>query len=94
MFRSPPFFIYINDLPHAVQNSAVFMNADDTSLCYQTSNINDLNEAINNDLMKLNTWLKSNKLSLNVAKTNCMLIITEQQQQQQHSYTLKIEMKI
>ena len=72
------FLIYRNNLPHAIQNSAVCIYADDTRLCYQTSNINDLNEAIDNDLMKLDTWLKSNKLSLNVAKTNCMIIATKQ----------------
>ena len=44
------FLIYINDLPQAVQNSAVSMYADDTSLCYQSSDINALNEAINKDL--------------------------------------------
>ena len=76
------FLIYINDLPHAIQNSAVSMYADDTSLCYQISDINNLNNAINNDLMQLDTWLKGNKLSLNVAKTNCMLISTKQK----HSY--------
>ena len=48
--------IYINDLLHANQNSAVTMYADDTSLCYQTSDINNLNNAINSDLMQLDTW--------------------------------------
>ena len=76
------FPIYINDLPQASQNSAVSMYADNTSLCYQTSDVNNLKDAINNDLMQLDTWLKGNKLSLNVAKTNCMLIVTKQK----HSY--------
>ena len=76
------FLIHISDLPHAVQNSAVSMCADDTSLCYHTSDINNLNEAISNDLIQLDTWLKGNKLSLNVAKTNCMLMATKQS----HSY--------
>ena len=49
------FLIYINDLPQAVQNSAVSMYADDTSLCYQSSDINVLNEAINNDLKQLDS---------------------------------------
>ena len=44
------FLIHINDLPQAVQNSTVSMYVDDTSLCYQSSDINELNEAINNDL--------------------------------------------
>ena len=77
-----PSFLNINDWPHAVQNSAVSIYADITSLCYQTSNIDYFNEAINNDLMQLETWHKDNKLSLNVAKTNFMLIATKQK----HSY--------
>ena len=72
------FFIYINDLPHAIQNTAVSMYADDMSLCYQALDIKNLNNAINNDLMQLDSWLKGNRLSLNVAKTNCMLIATKQ----------------
>ena len=40
--------------------------------------MNNLNNAINNDLMQLDTGLKGNKLSLNVAKMNGMLIATKQ----------------
>ena len=56
----------------------ISMYADDTSLCYQSSGINELNEAINNDLKQLDIWLQGNKLSLNVAKTNSMLVSTKQ----------------
>ena len=72
------FLIYINDLPQAVQNSTVSMYADDTSLCYQVSDINELNEAININLKLLDIWLQGNKLSLNVAKTNSMFVSTKQ----------------
>ena len=57
-----------------MQTTAVSMYGDDTSLCYQSSDINELNEAIDNDLKQLDIWLQSNKLSLNVAKTNSMLV--------------------
>ena len=60
------FLIYINDLPQAVQDSTVSMYANDTSLCYQSSDITWLNETINSDLKQLDTWLQGNKLSLNV----------------------------
>ena len=72
------FLIYINDLPQAVQASTVSMYADDTSLCHQSSDMTQLNEAINSDLKQLTTWLQGNKLSLNVAKTHSMLISTKQ----------------
>ena len=70
--------VYINDLPQAVLDSNVSMYADDTSLCYQSHDLTRLNEAINSDLRKLDTWLQGNKLSLNVAKTHSMLISTKQ----------------
>ena len=88
------FLIYINDLPHAVQNSVVFMYADDTSLCYQASDIETLNEAIKNNLMQLETWLKGNKLSLNVAKTNSMLISTKQKHKILKSRDEDLKLKI
>ena len=47
------FIIYINDLHQAVLDSTVSMSADDTSLCYQSFDINKLNEVIDNDLEKL-----------------------------------------
>ena len=72
------FLVYINDLPQAVLDSNVSMYADDTSLCYQSHDMTRLNEAINSDLAKLDTWLQGNKLSLNVAKTHSMLISSKQ----------------
>ena len=53
------------------------MYADDTTLFFRSKNIEDLNEAINNDLRDLDSWLSGNKLSLNVAKTQGMLICTK-----------------
>ena len=53
------------------------MYADDTTLLFRSNNIEDLNEAINNDLRDLDLWLSGNKLSLNVAKTQGMLICTK-----------------
>ena len=72
------FLIYINDLPQAVQASTVSMYADDTSLCHQSGDLTQLEEAINSDLKQLTTWLEGSKLSLNVAKTHSILISTKQ----------------
>ena len=82
------FLIYVNYLPQAVQDSTVSMYAEDTSLCYQSHHLTRLNDAINSDLKKLDTWLQGNKLSLNVAKTHSMLISTKQKQN-----SLKIQNK-
>ena len=92
---SPVFFlIYINDLPQAVQNWTVSMHADDTSLCCQSSDINELNEAINIDLKQLDIWLQGNKFSLNVAKTNSMLVSTKQKHNILKSRNGDLDLKI
>ena len=88
------FLIYINDLPQAVQASSVTMYADDTSLCHQSHDLTRLNEAINSDLRKLETWLQGNKLSLNVAKTHSMLISTKQKHNSLKSRSEALELKI
>ena len=71
------FLIYINDLPRVSRVFSMLMYADDTTLyCY----INNANTDIilNNELCKINDWLPSNKLSLNVKKTKYMVFNTPQ----------------
>ena len=71
------FLVYINDLPRAIKNSTTSMYADDTSLCFQSKDLSRVNEALNEDLSRLDAWLVSNKLSLNVVKTKSMLVSTK-----------------
>ena len=68
------FLIYINDLPCALQSTKVTMYADDTSISYSSKSIAEINEAVNSDLKRLQLWLEGNKLSLNVAKTQSMIL--------------------
>ena len=68
------FLIYINDLPEVVNASTVSLYADDTSLTFQSQDISQLNEIINDDLKHLDLWIQGNTLSLNVSKTQSMLI--------------------
>ena len=48
------------------------MYADDTNVSFQSANLNELKEMMTSDLSRLNTWLKANRLSLNIAKTEYM----------------------
>ena len=50
------------------------MYADDTSISYSSKSVAEINEAINSDLKRLQIWLGGNKLSLNVAKTQSMIL--------------------
>ncbi|XP_065650651.1 uncharacterized protein LOC136078775 [Hydra vulgaris] len=66
------FLIYINDLYEA-SNLMTFMFADDTKKCLSHSDITTLFTCIDNELMKVSQWFKSNKLFLNIEKTKWSL---------------------
>ena len=68
------FLIYINDLPFALQKSHVSTHADDTTISLSSKSIADLQNDLNLDLLKLQDWLHANKLSLNVVKTQSLII--------------------
>ena len=54
------------------------MYADDTNISFQSSNLDELEKIMISDLSRLNIWLKANRLSLNIAKTQYMIIGTRQ----------------
>ena len=51
------------------------MYADDTNITFHSRDLTELEDTMNMELINLNTWLTSNKLSLNIAKTEFMVII-------------------
>ena len=67
------FIIYINDLPNASKVVKTFLFADDTSLFYSHKDRDQTIAVMNYELMKIMDWLKANKLSLNIAKTDYIL---------------------
>ena len=50
------------------------MYADDTSITYAGKDLNEIDDYLNNDLKSVNTWLSSNKLTLNLTKTEFLII--------------------
>ena len=72
----PLFFsIYINDLINSTNKFIFLMYADDTTLYFNLEDFPAQNGSIliNNELERVNTWLKLNKLTLNVEKTKGMI---------------------
>ena len=67
------FLIYINDLP-LVSDLITKLFADDTCLVFSSKDLNLLQIKINSEILKIENWLHSNKLSLNHQKTKFMLI--------------------
>ena len=72
------FLVYINDLPNCLNDDSSSMYADDTNISFQSPNLDQLEKTMTSDLSRLNTWLKANRLSLNIAKTEYMVIGTRQ----------------
>ena len=68
------FLIYINDLPNCLSTASPRMFADDTNVSLASSTLHELENVLNQELQNLNIWLKVNKLSLNIAKTEYMII--------------------
>jgi hypothetical protein len=54
------------------------MYADDTNISFQSNKLDELEDLVNIELGKLKEWLNVNKLSLNVAKTEFMVIGSRQ----------------
>ena len=66
------FLIYINDM-FTCNNLFNLLFADDTTGLAKGKNLNDTTTFVNQELQKLATWLKANKLSANTSKTKAMV---------------------
>ena len=82
--------IYINDLPNCLNVGSLRMYADDTKVTFSAAIILDLETQINSDPKYIDRWLKANKLGLNVAKTEFMVISSRQKLQSLTDYTMNI----
>ena len=68
------FLLCINDM-HRSSNHVRFVHfADDTTVFASYSDINYVHVTANGELVRVDNWLKANRLSLNVNKTSYMII--------------------
>ena len=78
------FLIYINDLSKAIIFSSVHHFADDTNILYVSSSLKDVNKKINHDLSNLVQWLRADKISLNLSKTEIVIFKSHSEQTTKH----------
>jgi hypothetical protein len=89
------FIIYMNDIAQASKMFNFIIYADDTTLSttieivIKNTKDQTLSDTINSELSMVNSWLKVNKLSLNVKKSKFMIFHTKKRQVQ--NLTLKID---
>lgn len=67
------FLIYINDVCNTSKIVHFTLFADDTNILYTSKDLNNYNSKLNEELKKLSLWFKTNKLSVNIKKTNYMI---------------------
>ena len=72
------FLLYISDLPECLYFSQPRMYADDTSLTLASVDLKHIDECNNWDLNRVYAWLSANKLTLNLTKTEFMLVGSRQ----------------
>ena len=67
------FLLYVNDIANVSTSLLPILFADDTNVFLTGNNIDQMIEIMNGELNNAFLWLNSNKLSLNVKKTQFML---------------------
>jgi hypothetical protein len=68
------------------------MFADDTNVSFAADFLEELQSVINSELERLKSWIITNKLSLNIAKTDIMTIGSRQRiNATQGSITIKLD---
>ena len=67
------FSLYVNDSRNCLKHCSSVMFADDKSVFLSEKSVVNLQAKDNVELLNNDTWLASNKLSLNIDKTNFML---------------------
>ena len=71
-------FMYVNDMHRVSSLMKCIIFADDTNFLYTGNDISEICKTVSKELDKLSSWFMANKLSLNVSKTNFMVISRKQ----------------
>ena len=74
------FLIYINDRCGVCEYTTPILFADDTNLFCCGNYLGVMEKKVNSELTQISTWLKVNKLSLNVKKTHYMVFTRKKRQ--------------
>ena len=61
-------------MPYASKILDIHLFADDTSTFISNKKLEELETIVESELVNISDWLISNKLTLNVSKSNCIII--------------------
>ena len=86
------FVIYINYLHSCLNYLKAYHFADDTNVTLSDPSQETLAKRMNHDLRKLSVWLRANKLSLNIEKTE-LVVFRRQNTKLNNSFKIKLDGK-
>ena len=71
------FVLYINDLSSTSSKLLFIQFADDTSIFIKAKSLSNICKTMNSEMKNVSEWLKNNMLTLNVSKTNYMVMTSQ-----------------
>ena len=79
------FLLYINDLPlHLSNNTHADLFADDAALYTSNKTLTNIENNLQDSIIRADKWCQKNSMVLHPGKTKCMLITTRQKYQLSH----------
>ena len=85
------FILYVNDLNYVSPNLSCIQFAEDTNIFSSGSSLDDIFNVLNCELESISTWIRVNKLVLNVSKSNYMIMTSPRQKILANHYILCID---
>ena len=80
------FLIYINDIANSSNKLSFRLFADDANIFYTSDDINCIESVMNCEMTKVLNYCSINKLSVNMKKTNFMLITSSRKKVSSYKY--------
>ena len=84
------FLVYINDLPLYTTSINTHMFTDDTCTSVHGKDVKTVSDKLQQEAEHINTWCGDNKMIINVGKTKCMLIASQQKLQHTSNQHFKV----
>ena len=85
------FILYINDIANVSNIFKINLFADDTSLFHTHDHFESLIKETNQELISISTWLATNKLVLNIGKTNYIIFTSKGKSYNKNVSNIKID---
>ena len=72
------FLLYINDIQESPDKLSFYLFAEDANILFADKNLKSLELSVNQELNKVYDWLTTNKLTLNIKKSNFIIFCPAQ----------------